>query len=45
MPAPLRLIEGSPELPAEADAVIIGAGIIGAFAAYYLARQGLKEKP
>jgi glycine/D-amino acid oxidase-like deaminating enzyme len=42
LPAPLRLIEGSPELPAEADAVIIGAGIIGAFAAYYLARQGLK---
>jgi len=42
LPAPLRLIAGSPDLPAEADAVVIGAGIVGSFAAYYLARQGLK---
>ena len=42
MPAPLRLIESSPDLPAEADAVVIGAGIAGAFAAYYLAKKGLK---
>ena len=42
MPAPLRLIESSPELPAQADAVVVGAGIIGSFAAYYLARRGLK---
>lgn len=37
----MRLIETSPELPAHADAVVIGGGIIGAFAAYYMARAGL----
>ncbi|HEY0647175.1 FAD-binding oxidoreductase [Phenylobacterium sp.] len=42
MPAPLRLIESSPDLPAEADAVVIGAGVAGAFSAYYLAKAGLK---
>ena len=42
MPAPLRFIESSPALPAEADAVIIGGGIIGTFTAYYLAKRGLK---
>ena len=42
LPAPLCLIEGSGELPPEADVVVIGAGIIGSFAAYYLAKQGLK---
>jgi glycine/D-amino acid oxidase-like deaminating enzyme len=42
VPAPLRLIESSPDLPAEADAVVIGGGIAGAFSAYYLARAGLK---
>lgn len=42
MPAPLRLIESSPDLPAEADAVVIGAGIAGSFAAYYLAKAGLR---
>lgn len=42
MPAPLRFIESSPELPAEADVVVIGAGIAGSFAAYYLAKRGLK---
>ena len=42
MPAPMRFIQSSPTLPAEADAVIIGGGIIGTFAAYYLAQRGLK---
>ncbi|APG94352.1 NAD(P)/FAD-dependent oxidoreductase [Sinorhizobium americanum] len=42
MPAPLLHIETTPALPASADAVVIGGGIVGAFAAYYLARRGLK---
>jgi glycine/D-amino acid oxidase-like deaminating enzyme len=42
LPAPLKLIDSSPELPAEADAVVMGGGIVGSFAAYYLARRGLK---
>lgn len=42
MPAPLRFIESTSELPLEADAVVIGAGIVGSFAAYYLAKRGLK---
>ena len=42
MPAPLRYIRSSAVLPAEADAVVIGGGIIGTFTAYYLAKRGLK---
>jgi len=42
MPAPLKHIESSPDLPATADAVVIGGGIIGVFTAYYLARRGLQ---
>jgi glycine/D-amino acid oxidase-like deaminating enzyme len=42
LPAPLNLIESSSELPKGADAVVIGGGIIGSFAAYYLAQRGLK---
>jgi len=42
MPAPLRFIASSPALPPEADAVVIGGGIIGTFTAYYLAKRGLK---
>src|SRR6185436_8651357 len=42
MPAPLKPVESSPNLPEAADVVIIGAGIVGTFAAYYLARRGLK---
>src|SRR5689334_4648304 len=42
MPAPLKTVESSPNLPATADAVIIGGGIIGAFTAYYLARRGVR---
>jgi glycine/D-amino acid oxidase-like deaminating enzyme len=42
MPAPLKPVESSPNLPDTADAVIIGGGIIGAFTAYYLAKRGMK---
>ncbi|TGT65333.1 MULTISPECIES: FAD-binding oxidoreductase [unclassified Mesorhizobium] len=42
MRAPLQQIETSGELPQSADAVIVGGGIVGVFAAYYLARRGLK---
>ncbi|ANK88939.1 MULTISPECIES: NAD(P)/FAD-dependent oxidoreductase [unclassified Rhizobium] len=42
MPAPLTRVETTTKLPAAADAVVIGGGIVGVFAAYYLARRGLK---
>ena len=42
MPAPLIHIESSADLPSSADAVIIGGGIVGTFAAYYLARRGMR---
>jgi glycine/D-amino acid oxidase-like deaminating enzyme len=42
MPAPLHHIESSPELPTSADAVVIGGGIVGVFAAYYLAKRGIR---
>jgi len=42
MPAPLKFIQSSPELPVQADAVVIGGGVIGTFTAYYLAKRGLK---
>lgn len=38
---PLRILESSRELPTHADVVVIGGGIIGVFAAYYMARRGL----
>src|SRR5688572_6015828 len=41
MPAPLMPIESSPSLPRDADAVVIGGGIVGSFAAYYLAQRGM----
>jgi glycine/D-amino acid oxidase-like deaminating enzyme len=41
MSQPLRLLDSSPALPARADVVVIGGGIIGAFTAYYLARRGV----
>lgn len=42
MPAPVDLVASSPALPASADVVVIGGGIIGSFTAYYLARRGVK---
>lgn len=42
MPAPLRFIRSTPDLPTQADVVVIGGGIIGCFTAYYLAKRGLK---
>jgi glycine/D-amino acid oxidase-like deaminating enzyme len=42
MHVPLTRIETSADLPTEADAVVIGGGIIGSFTAYYLAKRGLK---
>ncbi len=41
MRAPLQQVESSVSLPPSADVVIIGGGIVGIFAAYYLARRGL----
>src|SRR5204862_4355273 len=41
MNQPLRLVDTSSKLPASADVVVIGGGIIGVFTAYYLARRGL----
>jgi hypothetical protein len=40
MPAPLHHIETTPTLPAEAEAVMIGGGIVGVFAAYCLTVRG-----
>ncbi|MBB3945467.1 glycine/D-amino acid oxidase-like deaminating enzyme [Rhizobium skierniewicense] len=42
MPAPLHRIETTPDLPNEADVVVIGGGVAGVFSAYYLAQRGLK---
>ncbi|MCX7174952.1 MAG: FAD-binding oxidoreductase [Proteobacteria bacterium] len=42
MRAPLFLIETNSDLPAHADVVVIGGGIIGTFAAYYMAKRGMK---
>lgn len=41
LPQPLRLLETSSPLPTHADVVVIGGGIIGVFAAYFMARRGL----
>jgi glycerol-3-phosphate dehydrogenase len=41
MPAPLNRVDTTPELPSTADVVVIGGGIVGVFAAYYLTRRGL----
>ncbi|MFS2327497.1 FAD-binding oxidoreductase [Brucella sp. H1_1004] len=42
MPAPLWTINSCETLPEEADVVVIGAGIVGTSAAYFLAKRGLK---
>ncbi|MBS0536764.1 MAG: FAD-binding oxidoreductase [Proteobacteria bacterium] len=41
MPAPLQRVQSSPTLPPAADVVIIGGGVVGSFAAYYLAKRGV----
>ncbi|RBP83456.1 FAD-binding oxidoreductase [Marinomonas rhizomae] len=41
MPAPLMSISSTPELPEQADVVVIGGGIVGVCAAYFIARQGM----
>jgi glycine/D-amino acid oxidase-like deaminating enzyme len=41
MSAPLVHVETSAMLPERADAVVIGGGIVGTFAAYYLSLRGL----
>jgi NADPH-dependent 2,4-dienoyl-CoA reductase/sulfur reductase-like enzyme len=41
MTAPLLRIESSAELPHQVDVVVIGAGIVGTTAAYFLARRGV----
>ncbi len=42
MPAPLTSVETTPLLPSDADAIVIGGGIIGTFTAYFLAKRGMK---
>ena len=42
MPAPLVRIETTDAQPQAADVVVIGGGIVGVFAAYYLGQRGLK---
>ncbi len=41
MSPPVKRISSNEDLPAAADVVVIGGGIIGATAAYFLARRGL----
>ena len=41
MSPPVKRIPSNQRLPASADVVVIGGGIIGATAAYFLARRGL----
>lgn len=41
MPAPLMTIATGTDLPARADVVVIGGGIVGTSIAYYLARSGV----
>ena len=42
MPVPLLLIDTDAVISTAADVVVIGGGIIGTSAAYYLARRGVK---
>jgi glycine/D-amino acid oxidase-like deaminating enzyme len=42
MSPPVEKIESDPELPGEVDVAIIGGGIVGSAAAYYLAKKRLR---
>ena len=42
MSPPVRRIEGDRELPEAADVVVIGGGIVGSAAAYFLAKKRLR---
>ncbi|APR35739.1 NAD(P)/FAD-dependent oxidoreductase [Paraburkholderia sp. SOS3] len=42
MRVPLTRIDTTPTLPDSADVVVIGAGIVGVFTAWFLARRGVK---
>lgn len=42
MNVPLKQIKTGSDLPKQADVVVIGAGIVGTSAAYYLAQRGVK---
>lgn len=42
MRVPLTRIETTDPLPTHADVVVIGAGIVGAFTAWFLAKRGMK---
>jgi glycine/D-amino acid oxidase-like deaminating enzyme len=42
MPVPLTRVEANDPLPESADVVVIGAGIVGVFTAWFLARRGMK---
>jgi len=42
MRVPLTRIETTGALPASADVVVIGAGIVGVFTAWFLAKRGMK---
>ncbi|QOL14105.1 NAD(P)/FAD-dependent oxidoreductase [Dickeya dianthicola] len=41
MPAPIRYVQDSSQLPVQADVVVIGAGIAGVAATYELAKKGV----
>lgn len=42
IPFPLAPVTSDPNLPSEADVVVIGGGIIGVSAAYFLAKKGYR---
>lgn len=42
MPIEVAAVESSPQVPAEADVVVVGGGIVGVSTAYFLAESGLR---